>query len=148
MLVRGALGGVVAGLVFAVITMWFTASMGQPARMPLMMIAATAQGQDALMNGTASPMVGVVVHMVLSVVFGVVFAALATRLPSTATVAVAGAVYGVVLYLVNFLVIAPLIFPWFADANQPFELVIHVVFGVLVSFAVLNVAARTQAKAD
>ncbi len=137
-LARGALGGAIAGAVFAVVTMWFTASMGQPAQMPLMMIAAMVQGQEALMTGTASPAVGVAVHMVLSIAFGVGFAALATRLKSDALIAVAGAAYGVALYVVNFLVVSPLLFPWFADANQPFELVIHVVFGVLVSYAVLR----------
>ncbi len=137
-LARGAAGGALAGGVFAAITMWFTASMGQPASMPLMMISAMVQGQDALMAGTASPAVGVAVHMVLSIAFGVGFAALATRLKSNALIAVVGAIYGVALYVVNFLIVSPLLFPWFADANQPFELVIHVVFGVLVSYAVLR----------
>ncbi len=37
----------------------------------------------------------------------------------------------------NFLIVAPLLFPWFTKANQPFELAIHMVFGALESFAAL-----------
>ncbi len=137
-LLRGAVGGMAAGAVFAAVTMWFTASLGDPAKMPLLMIAAMVQGQDALTSGTANPILGAVVHMLLSAVFGMAFALLATRLHSNSAVAVAGVLYGTVLYLVNFLIVAPLLFPWFTKANQPFELAIHVVFGALVSFAALR----------
>lgn len=146
MLARGAAGGAVAGGVFAAITMWFMTSIGMSAAMPMQMIAAMIQGQDALMAGTASPVLGFTVHMVLSIVYGMVFAALATRLPSNAVIAVAGAGYGLLLYVVNFLIVAPILFPWFGDANQPFEVLVHVVFGVLVSFAVFRWAVRDTAR--
>jgi hypothetical protein len=45
-----------------------------------------------------------------------------------------GTVYGVLLYVVNFLVLSPLLFPVFGDANQPFELFAHVVFGTVLAF--------------
>ncbi|PPK98155.1 hypothetical protein CLV92_102308 [Kineococcus xinjiangensis] len=141
-LARGAVGGLAAGAVFAAVTMWFMVSMGQPATMPLMMIAAIVQGQEALAAGTAGPALGVLVHMALSLAFGLVFAAATARIRSNATIAVLGAVYGVLLYVVNFLVLAPLVFPWFGQANQPFEFVVHIVFGVLVAFAVFH---RTSA---
>jgi hypothetical protein len=130
--VRGAVGGVVAGAVFAAVTMWFTSSQGMGATMPLQMIAAMVQGQAALEGGTASPLVGVVVHMVLSAGFGAAFGLVAARLTDP-LVAVAGLVFGALLYVVNFLVVAPLLFPWMQNANQPFELAVHVVFGALVA---------------
>lgn len=141
-LVRGAVGGMLAGAVFVGVTMWFVASLGDPAKMPLMMIAAIVQGQEALMAGTASPVVGALVHMAMSAAFGVGFALLTLRTRTNGALAVAGTAYGAVLYLVNFLVVSPLLFPWFGDANQPFELVIHVVFGTLLSFALFGAAAR------
>lgn len=98
-LLRGAVGGMAAGAVFAAVTMWFTATLGDPAKMPLPMIAAIVQGQDALTSGTASPVLGVIMYMLLSALLGMTFAALATTLRSNAAVAVAGALFGVVLSL-------------------------------------------------
>lgn len=129
---RGAVGGVVAGAVFAAVTMWFTSSQGMGSTMPLQMIAAMVQGQGALEGGTASPLIGALVHMVLSAGFGALFGLVAARLTDP-LVAVSGLVFGVLLYVVNFLVVAPLLFPWMQNANQPFELAIHIVFGALVA---------------
>ncbi len=117
--------------------MWFTASLGMGARMPLAMIAAMVQGQSSLTNGTADPAVGAVVHMVLSAAFGMAFALVAARVRSAALISAAGVGYGALLYLVNFVLVAPLLFPWFQDANQPFELVVHIVFGTLLALAML-----------
>src|SRR5918996_1519563 len=134
-ILRGAIGGVVAGGVFIAATMWFASSLGDPADAPLMMIATMVQGEAAMEAGTASPALGLLVHALLSAAFGVVFALIASRFGTNGTVALAGAIYGAVLYVVNFLVIAPLAFPILQMANQPFELVIHVLFGTLLSLA-------------
>ncbi len=63
--------------------------------------------------------------------------------------ALAGTIYGALLYVVNFLVIAPLAFPIFEMANQPFELVVHVVFGTVLSLAFFGsdrVAVRASSR--
>jgi hypothetical protein len=86
--------------------MWFAHSTGGKADMPLAMMATIVQG-DA---GTASPTVGVLVHLVLSALIGAVFALAVPRLQTNGTVAVAGTAYGLLLYVVNFLVLAPLLF--------------------------------------
>lgn len=140
---RGAAGGAVAGVAFGAANMWYASSTRMPADMPLRMIATIVQGEGALAAGTAQPVLGGVVHMVLSVAFGVVLALLAHRVPSDAGRAALGVAYGVALYLVNFLVVAPLAFPVFRDANQPFELVVHVVFG---SVAVLFLLGADRAR--
>ncbi len=76
------------------------------------------QGEDALAGGTASPAVGVAVHLAMSVGFGFIK------------------------------VVAPSLFPWFGEANQPFELTIHVVFGVLLSFALFHMSGRKERVLD
>ena len=134
-LYRGALGGLISGMVFAGVTMWFAAT--QPpgrADMPLHMIASIVQGgKQAVMAGQTSAAIGVAVHVVLSIAFGVVFALIVPWLRTNGTVALAGLVYGIALYVVNFLILAPLLFPVFAEANQPFEVLAHLVFGALLA---------------
>ena len=55
--------------------------------------------------------------------------------------------YGAALYVLNFKILTPLAFPVFKMANQPFELVVHIVFGTLlglVLFTLPNPAAATS----
>jgi uncharacterized membrane protein YagU involved in acid resistance len=146
-LLRGAVGGVLAGVVFAGVTMWFAHSTGGKADMPLVMMATIVQGDAAMAAGTASPMVGVLVHLVLSALFGAGFALAVPLLGTNGTVAVAGTAYGLLLYVVNFLVLAPLLFTTFKAANQPFEVFAHLVFGTLLSFAFFGSGARRGERA-
>jgi uncharacterized membrane protein YagU involved in acid resistance len=141
-LLRGTVGGVLAGVVFAGVTMWFAHSTGGKADMPLAMMATIVQGDAAMAAGTANPTVGVLVHLVLSALFGAVFALAVPRLRTNGTVAVAGTAYGLLLYVVNFLVLTPLWFTTFKAANQPFEVFAHLVFGTLLSFAFFGSGAR------
>ena len=146
-LVRAALGGMVAGSVFLAVTMWFATSVGDPAKGTLLMISTIVMGDDAMMNGTASVGVGLAIHVGLSALFGLVFALLASRLTTNGSVATAGLLYGAALYLLNFKVLTPLAFPVFKMANQPFELVVHIVFGTLlglVLFTLPNPSAATS----
>jgi uncharacterized membrane protein YagU involved in acid resistance len=141
-LLRGAVGGVLAGMVFAAVTMWFTDSTAGKADMPLRMISTIVKGDQAMAAGTTSVGLGVLVHLVLSALFGMLFALAVPRLRSNGTVALAGTLYGALLYVVNFLVLAPLAFSVFKMANQPFELFAHIVFGTLLSFAFFGSGAR------
>src|SRR5918995_3398750 len=143
-LVRGAVGGVIAGGVFLIVNMWFATSMNDPAKMPLLMMATIIQGKDAMADGSASVAVGLLVHGVLSVAFGVAFSLLAVRLRTNGSLALVGTCSGVVLYLVNFTVFAAAVFTVFEDANQPFELVAHVVFGLLLALAFFSSGTRRQ----
>lgn len=141
-LTRGVVGGLVAGAVFLAMNMWFASSVGNPAKGPLLMMSTIVKGDAAMMAGTASVGVGLAVHAVLSASFGVLFATLASRLPSAGAIAGAGVAYGAALYLLNFKVLSPTLFTTFEMANQPFELVVHVVFGALVALALLVPPAR------
>src|SRR6266705_474334 len=137
-LVRGVVGGVLSGLVFAAVTIWFTSSTGGKSDMPLRMISTIVLGDDAMMKGTTSPGVGWLVHLVLSAGFGVVFALLVPWLRSNAVIAVAGTAYGALLFVLNFLILDQLFFTTFKAANKPFELLAHLVFGTLLAFAFLR----------
>ena len=141
-LVRGAVGGVLAGIPFVLVTMWFTSSTGGPAEMPLRMMSTIVLGDGAMADGSSSPVVGAIVHVVLSALFGVGLALVVPRLRTNGTVAVVGAAYGVLLYLVNFHVLAPTLFTTFEAANKPFELFAHVVFGSLLAFAFFGSGVR------
>ena len=133
-LLRGAIGGIVAGIPFAVITMWFASTTGGGWLAPLKLISTIVLGADALQAGTAQPWVGVAVHMVLSALLGMAFGLIAPTLRTNGTAALVGTVYGALLYVVNFLIIGNTILPQFQMPNQPFELVMHIVFGTLLSF--------------
>jgi uncharacterized membrane protein YagU involved in acid resistance len=141
-LVRGAVGGLVAGVVFAVATMWFVTSLDMPARTPLLMISTVVLGDDAMTNGDADTTIGWIVHLVLSIAFGVVFAFIARRLRTNGEVAAVGLVYGGLLYVVNFQILARIWFETFKMANQPFEVVVHIVFGALLALALYNSGPR------
>ncbi len=144
-LARGALGGLVAGAAFLAVTMWFATSVGDPAKGPLLMMSTIVKGDGAMAEGTASAGVGLAVHAVLSALFGVVFAAVASKLRTNGALALAGTLYGAALYLVNFKIFAPTAFPVLEMANQPFELVAHVVFGTLLSLALFHLPSEGQA---
>jgi uncharacterized membrane protein YagU involved in acid resistance len=141
-LLRGAVGGVAAGLVFAAVTMWFADSTGGKAEMPLRMISTIVKGDQAMAAGTTSTALGAVVHLALSALFGMVFALAVPRFRTNGTVALAGTAYGLLLYVLNFLVLTPLVFTTFRMANQPFEVFAHIVFGTLLSFAFFGSGAR------
>lgn len=134
-LARGAVGGLIAALLFVLVTMWFASKVDGAAEMPLRMMSTIAKGDGAMADGTSSVGLGWGVHLVLSVLFGLLFALITPLLRTNGTVALAGIVYGGLLYVVNFLILAPLIFTTFEMANQPFEVVVHLVFGSLLSLA-------------
>lgn len=143
-LMRGAVAGLLAGLLFIVATMWLASADGKPAEMPLRMISTIIKGDAAMADGTTSVGLGWATHLVLSAIFGVVFALVTPLLRSNGTVAIVGVGYGLLLYVVNFLVLAPLVFTTFQKANQPFELVVHVVFGTLVGLAFFSSGPRSS----
>jgi uncharacterized membrane protein YagU involved in acid resistance len=96
------------------------------------------------MTGEVNPWLGFAVHAVLSVVFGIVFALVVPALRSNGTVALAGGIYGALLYLVNFQLLGRIFFGQFLQGpNQPFELVVHVVFGHVLALAFYSSGIRS-----
>lgn len=93
-------------------------------------------------KGTASAGIGIAVHAVLSASFGLLFGFVVPAFRTNGTLLLAGTAYGAVLYLVDFKIFAPAAFPVLEMANQPFELVVHVVFGTLLAMAFLSSDTR------
>ena len=140
--VRGVVGGELAGATFALVTMWFATSMGAEAKMPLLMMSTIAAGRDSMTSGTASIAAGVGVHLTLSALFGVLFALAVPRMRTNATVLLSGLAWGVVIYVVNFRLLSPALFPVFQDANQPFEILVHLLYGLIVASMFLSRGVR------
>ncbi|WP_152649771.1 hypothetical protein [Demequina oxidasica] len=133
MMLRGAIGGLVAGVIFGLFQMWFLADAGVPADTIIHMIATIVQPDEYFAAGTTSLAVGWAVHVGLSVTYGALLGLLAAEFKSNASrVALAG-FYGLVIYMFNFLLLVPLFYPVFEIANQPFEAVVHVVYGFLLA---------------
>jgi uncharacterized membrane protein YagU involved in acid resistance len=138
---QGAVAGVVAGLVFAAFEVIASAAMmGWPAlTMPLRMIGAIALGDRALDPGysvAAASLAGVVVHLVLAAIYGAVFAVLAGGLRSGPAIIGLASAYGFALWLLNFYLIAPAVFPWFADADPVIQFIAHTFFfGTVLGYA-------------
>jgi len=132
---RGALLGVVAGIVFMAFELVAAWAMGDGFWMPLRMIGAIVLGEGALEASyslAGAVAVGALLHVFLSAAFGAVFGAvvaLAPALQASRSVLVgAAAVYGVALWIVNFYVIAPVAFEWFQDADPVVQFVAHTFF--------------------
>lgn len=130
---QGAIGGILAGIVFAMFEMIASAMMmgGEAFFMPLRMIGAMVLGPVALeptYSLWAAGLAGIIVHMVLAVIYGGVFTVVFGGLRSANIDIAVGAAYGLALWLINFYLIAPLAFPWFAEANPVIQVVAHTFF--------------------
>jgi hypothetical protein len=130
---QGAIGGIVAGIVFAMFEMIASAVMmgGEAFFMPLRMIGAIILGEQALeptYSLWAAGAAGVIVHIVLAVIYGAVFTLILGGLRSVFWEIVLGGLYGFALWLINFYVIAPALFPWFLDADPVIQFLAHTVF--------------------
>ncbi|MBA3771271.1 MAG: hypothetical protein H0X13_01920 [Ramlibacter sp.] len=130
--------GIVGGIVFMMLEMllvWL--AMGQSPWGPPRMIAAMVLGKDVLPPPAtfSAPimMVTMAIHMMASAAYGLVLGAIVHRMGKGAALAT-GAVFGLVaVYFVNFHVVAPMMFPWFTEAQNWVSVLTHVVFGAVVA---------------
>jgi hypothetical protein len=136
-----------AGMAFAAMTMWMVASQGMPVKIPLLAIATIVQGEHAMGSGSANPVLGAVIHLVLSAAFGMVAALLLRRVRSDAGMILAGAGYGLLLYVVNFVALGSAVFAVFTRLNQPFQVLNHLTYGVLVALVLILWRARRTGRA-
>ncbi|MBI3970351.1 MAG: hypothetical protein HY332_03585 [Chloroflexi bacterium] len=126
---QGIIGGIIAGIVFAMFEMIVAALMMGAAAfwMPLRMIGAMVLGATALeptYDLVTAAVTGVLVHLVLAALFGVIFALIVAFVPALASSAAmlitAASVYGLLLWLVNFSLIAPAAgWVWFPNETNP-----------------------------
>lgn len=142
-IVRGVVGGEVAGALFAVMAMWYTTSVGDGRDAALLMISTVASGSDSVATGSAHVATGVGVHLVLSALFGVIFSQFVPRMRTNATLLLSAGVFGILVYVVNFRILSPLFFEAFQNANQPFMFLVHVLYGQILAVIFLSRGVRS-----
>jgi hypothetical protein len=129
--------GIIAGLFFALMEILGAAMMGNPPLMPLRMFASVVLGSHALDPALTSLggafAAGIVVHLVLSALFGLVYGLASSRLRSERQTswgvqAAAGFGFGAAVWLLNCQIIARALYPWFLEAPQLLQLVMHALF--------------------
>ncbi|HBY99183.1 MAG TPA: hypothetical protein DEP84_35430 [Chloroflexi bacterium] len=136
---QGVIGGLIAGIVFAVFEMVVAALLNgvNAFFMPLRMIGGIVLGSQALQPAyplVSAAVTGIVVHMILSMVFGVIFAVIVAYIPQLAStpawLLVSASVFGLLLWLVNFYLIAPAAgWVWFpTNANPVVQFFAHTFF--------------------
>lgn len=140
-LVRGVVAGEVSGAVFALVTVWFTTSVGMAGNTAFLMMSTIAKGGGQV-DESSDVATGVLVHLGLSALFGVIFALLLPKMRTNGTLLLSAGVYGLVVYLVNFRIFSPVFFPAFQHANQPFEVLVHLVYGQLLAVFSLSRGVR------
>lgn len=139
---RGAAGGAVAGAAFAGLEAWNAISHDLPVRAPFLAISTILLGEDRVITGPSAQMVGLVIHLAISIFYGMAFGLVTPRLWTNGTVALAGPAYGVLIYLIDLQIIAPIWFPIFTTRDQSFELLVHVIYGMVVATAFYSSGAR------
>ena len=150
---HGLIGGIVAGIAFAMFEMIMAALMMGAAAfwMPLRMIGGMILGQQALDPSyplATAAVVGLITHMVLSMIFGAVFGAIVSAVPAlrstTGALLGAASIYGLALWLINFYLIAPAVgWVWFPTGTNPVvQFLAHTFFfGTVLGFYLDRVLA-------
>ncbi len=147
---EGALWGIFAGLIFAIVEVLATAALGEHPAVPLRMCASLIFGRAALELAAPTAMsFGLVAHFVLSAGFGSLYGALLGSLPrrvraTTGAQAVLGIAFGVGIYLLAFQVFARAAAPWLLGTSQIVQPVVHALaFGLPLALGVASSERRT-----
>ncbi len=132
----GIAGGIIAGIVMAMVAMVWMALAGEGFFKPLSVIASILMGKSAISGSFAlvPDLLGAVIHMVLSAVFGLVFAFVAAHAPwSSEQIIGTATVYGLVLWIVNVVIIDANFIPaGLSLAPTPLLIVVHLVYGIVL----------------
>ena len=134
----GALMGVLSGLVFALFQVIVAAvGLGPPPGELIVMVEGVAFGGAPVAPGApgmAAPALAaaVPIHLALSAIYGAAFGALASRVRALRddrrALIGAATVFGLLIWIVNFFAIAPVAFPWFAEADRVVQFFAHTLF--------------------
>jgi len=127
----GILGGVGAGIIFALFMMVMDAILGNGYLDWLRQSAAIALGGSVV---PARPQLsvlifGLIVHMSLAALYGAVFAVSARYITFLRRdLIVATTVFGLAIWILNFYIFSPWLFPWFDDSPDILQFIAHTVF--------------------
>lgn len=123
--------GIFAGAVFAVAEMIAAAIMGNPVLMPFRMFSSVLLGRQGL-EGPLGPalIVGTLFHFGFSALWGFAYSFIDARLSPELRMswwaqAAVGALFGLFIWLVDFQVVARAFYPWFLEAPQFLQAVLH-----------------------
>ncbi len=132
---EGAIGGLIAGVIFAIAYILASLIAGDAAIIPFRRLASVLLGTDALT--TTSPptvvVIALIAHLYLSTMFGLFYgvynSALTMRTRSSPRrQAVVGMIYGVMLWLINYNVFARYRYPWLLALPQAPQVLLHALF--------------------
>jgi ABC-type sulfate transport system permease subunit len=131
--------GVIAGIIFMMIEMLMVKFfMGESPWGPPRMMAAMVLGKDVLPPPATFDlrimMTAMMIHLPLSIVYGLILGWAVHRFSNTVAIVIA-VLLGLAIYLINFYLVAPLIFPWFTQAQNWVSLVSHLMFGLILGGA-------------
>nr|WP_298138451.1 hypothetical protein [uncultured Pseudomonas sp.] len=145
--------GIIAGVVFMIAQMLLVMLFLQQSPWgPLRMIAAILLGRDVLTPAAGFDAVvmlaAMAVHFVLSAAIGLIVGWIVHRLSGTSAILI-GLAAGLVIYFINFYLIAPIVFPWFTQAQNWVTLLAHALFGLVLggSYAALRKHKPVQSPA-
>lgn len=122
----GLTAGLIAGVVFIVFELIQAAVLGPGPFGPLRLISALILGFGALPPPPVASLstvipVGLIVHFILSALYGVVFGGAVSLVgflrSSRGALIATASIYGLLLWIFNFYIVAPVLFPWFTEAN-------------------------------
>ncbi len=133
-LMLGAIGGIVAGVVFLIAEMIGSVLLGGELLAPFKAFASIPLGQmpPDIAIGTALP-VGFVTHFALSILYGVIAVAIVSLVPALRSSAmiliVAATVFGTLLWIINFFILPDVIGrPWFKELPMIPQFIYHAFF--------------------
>lgn len=135
-LVRGAVGGLVAGAVFIGLAAWFSAAAGGGPFDVFRQVATMGLG-DPVEAGRGALLTGAAIHVGFALLAGLLFALAAPFLRRHGALVGAGVAYGGALYLIDLLAFGQEAYPLFQEASPAFDLTAFLLFGALLgaSFA-------------
>jgi hypothetical protein len=131
--------GVIGGAIFMMAEMLMVmVFMGQSPWAPPRMIAAMVLGKEVLPPpadfSMTIMMTAMMIHFMLSIVYGLIVGWIGHRLNSTSVLLIGG-LFGLTIYFINFYLIAPVVFPWFTEAQNWVSLLAHLLFGLATGAA-------------
>lgn len=137
------LGGVISGMVMAMMEMMYEGLWGVGFWAPPVTIAATIlrdlQSITLPINTflTMPVMIGIMMHMMNSIILGIIFALLVgIRIVNTGKRVLAGAIFGVVVFAVMWFVALPIIDPVMLKLNSIVFVMTHMIWGGILGFMV------------
>ena len=148
-IIGGGIAGILAGIVMAMVAMFYAAANGSGFFLPVRSIAATWYGANALLGGAGVLIAGLVTHLGTSAFGGVVFAALPSSRKSATVALLSGLVWGVVVWAILSIAVMPWLNPTMYAGTVGREpvwwFVLHLIYGGMLAITpglVCRVSAR------